>query len=83
MTPDYEVAVIGGGPCGLLTALLLARRGIRCAVFERKVELLEHPRAMGISRRTAEILQQLGLREAMQADDLDTDGHARNLGRVP
>jgi putative polyketide hydroxylase len=74
MTPDYEVAVIGGGPCGLLTALLLARRGIRCAVFERKIELLDHPRAMGISRRTAEILQQLGLREAMRTDNLNTDG---------
>ena len=68
---DYEVAVIGGGPCGLLTALLLARRGVRCAVFERKVEPLDHPRAMGISRRTAEIFQQLWLREAMRRDDLD------------
>ncbi|MGH8046275.1 MAG: FAD-dependent monooxygenase [Chthoniobacterales bacterium] len=62
---DYEVAIVGGGPCGLLTALLLARRGVRCAVFEAKVEPLRLPRAMSISRRSAEIFQQLGLRERM------------------
>jgi 2-polyprenyl-6-methoxyphenol hydroxylase-like FAD-dependent oxidoreductase len=92
MTPDYEVVVIGGGPCGLLTALLLARRGIRCAVFERRIELLDHPRAMGISRRSAEIFQQLGLREAMLRANLGPD-HALAIwseslsgeiyGRVP
>lgn len=90
---DYEVAVVGGGPCGLLTALLLARRGVRVAVFERKAEPLAHPRAMGISRRTAEIFQQLGLRAAMATDDLGLPEYslaiwARSLageefGRVP
>jgi len=69
---DYEVVVIGAGPCGLLTALLLARFGVRCAIFERKTELLVHPKAMSISRRSAEILQQLGLREAMCAEDRHT-----------
>jgi len=73
---DYEVAIIGGGPCGLLTALLLARRGIRCAVFERKIELLDHPKAMGISRRSAEILQQIGLGDRMRGADLGAPEYA-------
>jgi putative polyketide hydroxylase len=76
---DYEVAVIGGGPCGLLTALLLARRGIRCAVFERKIELLDHPKAMGISRRSAEILQQVGLRDRMRGADLGAPEYALSI----
>lgn len=69
---DYEVAVIGAGPCGLLTALLLARRGVRCAIFERRTEALQHPKAMAISRRSSEILQQLGLRDAMRVTHVTT-----------
>lgn len=76
---DYEVAIIGGGPCGLLTALLLARRGIRCAVFERKIDLLDHPKAMGISRRSAEILQQIGLRDRMRGADLGAPEYALSI----
>lgn len=35
MTPNVSVAVIGGGPAGSVTALLLARAGIDVALFER------------------------------------------------
>lgn len=66
----FEVGIVGAGPCGLLAALLLARRGVTVVVFDRKPALLDHPRATGISRRTAEIFEQLGLREAMQRNDM-------------
>jgi len=63
MKIDIPVAVVGGGPCGMMTALLLARAGVPSAVFEKKPGISAHPKAMGLSRRTAEILHQNGLME--------------------
>jgi 2-polyprenyl-6-methoxyphenol hydroxylase-like FAD-dependent oxidoreductase len=36
-----DVAIIGGGICGLSLALNLQRRGIPCRVYERAQELKE------------------------------------------
>ena len=90
------IAILGGGPCGLAFALMLAQRGIRSVVFEKKAGLSTHPKAMGISRRTAEIFQQLGLfdslwekcRHLSTGDDLSLAIWAKSLvgeelGRVP
>ena len=34
---SFDVVVLGGGPCGLATAIALSKRGRRVAVFERSV----------------------------------------------
>jgi len=60
MNTDRSVAIVGGGPCGLMMALLLARTGIRRVVFEKRSGISTHPKAMGVSRRTAELYKQLG-----------------------
>lgn len=93
MNPDVPVAIVGGGPCGLMTALLLARAGVRCTVFEKRPGISRHPKAMGISRRTAEIYRQLGLLEAMKIGSLPDQGSflaiwskslvGEELGRIP
>lgn len=36
-TPDFDVAIIGGGPAGAGMASYLAQAGISCAVFEREL----------------------------------------------
>ncbi|MCD8504536.1 MAG: FAD-dependent monooxygenase [Burkholderiaceae bacterium] len=56
-----DVIVVGGGPCGLLTALLLGRQGINTLLLEKHPQTLNHPKAMGVTARTAEILRQIGL----------------------
>lgn len=35
--PDFDVAILGGGPAGSATAAYLARAGLNCAVFEREL----------------------------------------------
>lgn len=91
--PLLPVVIVGGGPCGLLTALLLARAGVRCLVLEKKPGLSAHPKAMGVSRRTAEIYRQLGLTGRMHEGSLAEDGRwlalwahtlvGEELGRTP
>lgn len=71
-----DVVVVGGGPCGLLTALLLGRLGISTVLVEKHQEILDHPKAMGITRRTAEIFLQTGLLEQMLQGRPATDPDA-------
>jgi putative polyketide hydroxylase len=93
MEIDVPVAIVGGGPSGMMTALLLAGAGVESTVFERKPGTSAHPKAMGLSRRTAEIFRQNGLIERIMGGSLPIEGRclgiwAKSLvgeefGRVP
>ena len=93
MRTDVPVAIVGGGPCGMMTALLLARAGVSSSVFEKKPGTSVHPKAMGLSRRTGEILRQIGLLDRIMGGSLAIEGRwlgiwAKSLkgeefGRVP
>lgn len=49
-----------------MTAQLLERHGINHLLFERRERPMQHPRAMGMTRRSGEIFRQLGLGTAIQ-----------------
>ncbi len=56
----HRVAIVGGGPVGLGLALALARWGIASVVIESDTTVCEGSRAICISRRSLQILEQLG-----------------------
>lgn len=58
---DTEVLIIGAGPSGMVSALCLARAGIRSLVVERAPELSTHPKAHEVNARSIEILRGLGV----------------------
>lgn len=42
----YDVVVVGGGPVGVATAMMCARRGLRSVVLEKATEVYDLPRAI-------------------------------------
>jgi 2-polyprenyl-6-methoxyphenol hydroxylase-like FAD-dependent oxidoreductase len=64
---DVPVLISGSGPVGLVLSILLSRQGIRNRVLEKRDRINTLPRARGITVRTVEILDQLGLREELDA----------------
>ena len=59
---SHSVVIAGGGPTGLMLAGELALAGVDVAVAERRPsQELPGPRALGISSRTIEVLDQRGI----------------------
>lgn len=63
---DCDVAIIGAGPTGLMTALQLGRAGVRVCVLEKRDEPFTTPRAIAYdaelmrSLRTVGVLERIG-----------------------
>ena len=60
-----QVVVIGAGPIGLTTSILLSLHHIPHLLFERYPSTSIHPKAVGINQRTTEILRKLGVEDAV------------------
>ena len=60
-----DVAIVGAGPVGLFTALLLEQHGLSVAVYERWPTFYPLPRACGVDHEIVRQLQGAGLIEAM------------------
>jgi 2-polyprenyl-6-methoxyphenol hydroxylase-like FAD-dependent oxidoreductase len=58
-----QVAIVGAGPVGLLTALGLARQGVEVTVLDCEPAVVRSPRAAVYFHTTISILKKLGLSE--------------------
>lgn len=64
------VVIAGAGPIGLVTALALAQQGVRCVVLEAERQVSEGSRAIVFTRRSMEILQQVGVAQRVTENGL-------------
>jgi 2-polyprenyl-6-methoxyphenol hydroxylase-like FAD-dependent oxidoreductase len=60
-----DVLVVGAGPVGLTMACELARHGIRPRIIDRLVQPLPHCRAIGVTPRTLEVWEDMGIVRGM------------------
>ncbi len=70
---DSEVLIVGAGPTGLTLAIDLGRRGIRCAVVERKERPAFLPKMERVNARSMEIYRRMGLAQQIRAAGLRSD----------
>lgn len=70
---EVPVLIVGAGPTGLCTSILLSRYGIPSLLVERHAGTSIYPRAVGISTRTMELFRQWGLESRVRAAGLDLD----------
>lgn len=55
------VVIIGGGPVGLVSSILLSLQNIPHLLFERHPSTSIHPKACGLNQRTIEIFRHIGI----------------------
>ena len=70
---DVDLLVAGGGPCGLMLANELGRRGIRCLVVDAKPDTAFNPQANATQARTMEHFRRLGFADEVRAQGLPPD----------
>lgn len=68
-----DVAIIGGGPAGLMLAIELGCRGIDCVVLEEDIAAPDFPKANATSSRTMEHYRRRGFAGQIRALGLAAD----------
>ena len=58
---ETDVVIVGAGPVGLLTALLLNQRGMRVEIYDRDWRTSAHSYALALHPRTLELLDEAGV----------------------
>ncbi len=74
---DTQVLIVGGGPCGLMLANELGRRGVTALLVDQKASTAFSPQANATQARSMEHYRRLGFADEIRAlglpDDYPTD----------
>jgi 2-polyprenyl-6-methoxyphenol hydroxylase-like FAD-dependent oxidoreductase len=70
---DCSVLIIGGGPCGLMLANELGRRGVTAILVDQKATTAFNPQANATQARTMEHFRRLGFAREIRALGLPPD----------
>ena len=62
---DYSVVIIGAGPSGATTALLLAQQGVKSLAISRHSSTANTPRAHIFNQRAMEVLRHAGIEKRL------------------
>src|SRR5258708_7950615 len=74
MLPESpQVLIVGGGPCGLMLANELGRRGVAALLLDQKPGTAFNPQANATQARTMEHYRRLGFAEEIRALGLPAD----------
>lgn len=65
------ILIVGAGPAGLTSAIVLSRFGIRTLLVERHPSTSVHPKATAISTRTMELFREWGIEPEVREHALD------------
>jgi 2-polyprenyl-6-methoxyphenol hydroxylase-like FAD-dependent oxidoreductase len=68
-----SVMIVGGGPAGLVLAIELGQRGIKCVLVEQSLTTSSQPKANLSSARTMEHYRRLGFSDEIRAVGLPPD----------
>ncbi len=72
---DYDVAIVGYGPTGMVLAGLLGQLGRKVLIVERYEGLYNLPRAAGFDDEAMRTFQKLGITEALKPGIRTQDGY--------
>ena len=71
MSENTPVLIVGGGPVGLATAIVLGRHGVNSIVCEKHSGVNPHPRAHVVNTRSMELFRSWGIAEAVKGEAID------------
>jgi len=76
----HPIVIVGAGPAGLACALELACQGVPCTLFEAGEAPVPGSRATGVSRRTLQLLGNVGLAERVVEVSITQRGNQAFFG---
>jgi 2-polyprenyl-6-methoxyphenol hydroxylase-like FAD-dependent oxidoreductase len=74
-----QVLIVGGGPVGLVLAIELGRRGVRCLVVEQTDGTVTFPTGESLSTRTMEHFRRMGLARKIRFESGFPPDYRRNV----